>query len=477
MDMVKKFNTGEVMVRVKKSLVIVFAAFLTAQLSWAETLTDIYENALQNDPVLRAARANFQVGKETENISRAYLLPVISASADFSQTERNSNSSQVYSFISSDPFLSESFSDTETTSYGVSLSQAIFDLPSWYQFQSGKALSESARAQFAADQQSLILRVSSAYLNALRAYDNNETRKAEQRAIQRQLEQTKERFEVGLLPITDVHEAQAVFDDALVNSLEARGAVNIAFDGLRVLTGKNHSVLAGLKNEFMAVNPEPLSSEEWVSFSLGNNYQLKVAKLGKDSSYNQAKAATAQLYPKVTASARYSDSDTSGTQISYLPSESSSEIASLSDGHSFGISVTMPIWASGINAGRRQAKQRAIASSENFEIAKRNTAQIARTRHQLVITNSARVNARKQAITSAESARNATQAGYEVGTRNIVDVLAAQRSVFQAKRAYANARYDYILAMMSLKEVAGQLSPDDIYQLNAWLDPALTVAK
>ena len=247
MDMVKKFNTGEVMVRVKISLVIVFAAFLTAQLSWAETLTDIYENALQNDPVLRAARANFQVGKETENISRAYLLPVISASADFSQTERNSNSSQVYSFISSDPFLSESFSDTETTSYGVSLSQAIFDLPSWYQFQSGKALSESARAQFAADQQSLILRVSSAYLNALRAYDNNETRKAEQRAIQRQLEQTKERFEVGLLPITDVHEAQAVFDDALVNSLEARGAVNIAFDGLRVLTGKNHSVLAGLK--------------------------------------------------------------------------------------------------------------------------------------------------------------------------------------------------------------------------------------
>jgi outer membrane protein len=110
-------------------------------------------------------------------------------------------------------------------------------------------------------------------------------------------------------------------------------------------------------------------------------------------------------------------------------------------------------------------------------VAKRNTAQTARSRHQLVITNTARVKARKQAITSAESARNATQAGYEVGTRNIVDVLAAQRSVFQAKRNYANARYDYILAMMQLKEVAGQLSPDDIYQLNAWLDPSLTVAK
>ena len=136
----------------------------------------------------------------------------------------------------------------------------------------------------------------------LRAYDNNETRKAEQRAIQRQLEQTKERFEVGLLPITDVHEAQAVFDDATVNSLEANGAVNIAFDGLRVLTGTDHTALAGLKDNFDAVNPDPIRSDDWVNFALSNNYQLEVAKLGKDASYNQAKAATAQAYPTITFS-------------------------------------------------------------------------------------------------------------------------------------------------------------------------------
>jgi len=464
------------MLKVKQGFLTLCSVAFISQGSAADSLTDIYELALQSDPTLRAARANFQVGRETKNISRAYLLPVISASADFTRTERNSESSQVYSFIQDDPFLSKSFSDTDTTSYGVSLTQAIFDMPAWYQFQSGKALSESASAQFASDQQSLILRVSSAYLNALRAFDNNETRKAEQRAIQRQLEQTQERFEVGLLPITDVHEAQAIYDDALVNSLEAQGALNIAFDALQVLTGQNHDSLSGLTDGFM-VNPEPLDSQDWVSFSLNNNYQLKVAELGKDSSYNQAKAATAQLYPKITASARYSDTDSDGTQTSYLPTESSSGVSSLSDGHSFGVSLSMPIWASGINSGRRQAKQRSIAASENFEVAKRNTAQTARSRHQLVITNTARVKARKQAITSAESARNATQAGYEVGTRNIVDVLAAQRSVFQAKRNYANARYDYIFAMMQLKEVAGQLSPDDIYQLNAWLDPSLTVAK
>lgn len=464
------------MYKVKQGLFTVGLLLLLSPLTVAETLSDIYQSALQNDPVLRAARANFNAGKENESISRAYLLPVISASGSYSESEQDSESARIY--FGGNPALSKTFSDSETTSYGVSLSQPLFNMPAWYRFQSGKALSKSASAQFAADQQALILRVSTAYLDVLRAYDNNETRKAEQRAIQRQLEQTKERFEVGLLPITDVHEAQAVFDDATVNSLEANGAVNIAFDGLRVLTGTDHTALAGLKDNFDAVNPDPIRSDDWVNFALSNNYQLEVAKLGKDASYNQAKAATAQLYPTITFSASYSDSDSDGSTIAYLDEGNSvADTFARGDGHSFSVNLSMPIWSSGINAGKRQAAQQSIASSENYEAAKRSTAQSARARHQLVVTNAARVKARKQAITSAESALGATQAGYEVGTRNIVDVLAAQRSVFQAKRNYANAKYDYILAMMSLKEVAGQLSPDDIYQLDAWLDPSLSVTR
>jgi outer membrane protein len=469
-------NNGVCMFKVRQGFLTLCSVLLMAQSTAADSLKDIYELALQGDPTLRAARANFQVGRESQSISRAYLLPVISATGSYQQTEGDSESARIY--FGGEPAQSTQFSDSTETSYGVSLRQPLFDMPAWYQFQRGKSLSKSAAAQFAADQQTLILRVSNAYLGALRAYDNNETRKAEQRAIQRQLDQTRERFEVGLLPITDVHEAQAVFDDALVNSLEARGAVNIAFDALEAITGTNHNVLSGLKDEFMATNPEPLSSADWVSFSLAGNYQLKTAKLGKDASYNQAKAATAELLPKITFNANYANRDSDGTTTAYLPSGNSvADTFANSDGHSFSVNLSMPIWSSGINAGRRQYKQQSIASSENFEVAKRNTVQTARTRHQLVVTNAARVKARKQAITSAESALGATQAGYEVGTRNIVDVLAAQRSVFQAKRNYANARYDYIFAMMGLKEVAGQLSPDDIYQLNAWLDPSLPVTK
>jgi len=457
---------------IKQGIFAICTTLVAAQISTADTLNDIYESALRNDPVLRAARASFNAERETKNIARGALLPQLALSGDYTSSEINDDSNSVI-IINDAPLNSGATGliDSNETSYGVSLKQAFFDMPSWYNFKSGKALSESAQAQFAADQQSLIIRVSEAYFNVLRAYDNLQTRSAEERAIKRQLEQTRERFEVGLLPITDVHEAQAVFDDAAVNSLEARGSLNIAFEGLQVLTGQNHQVLAGLTDRFTATNPEPLSNQEWVDFAIGNNFQLKVAELGKDAAYNQAKAAAAARLPKITGSATYFDSDNDGTRYT-------SPFESKQDGHSFVVSVTMPIWMGGsVDAQRRQAKQRSIASNESYTATKRNVIQSSRSMHQLVLTNTARVKARKQSITSADSALQATQAGYEVGTRNIVDVLVAQRTVYQARRNYANARYDYILSMMRLKEVAGQLSPDDIYQLNSALDPQLAVAK
>ena len=458
---------GVIMHVLKQGLFAICTTLIAAQISTADTLNDIYESALLNDPVLRAARASFNAERETKNIARGALLPQLAISGDYTESEINDNPTSV----------STGLIDTNTTTYGVSLSQAFFDMPSWYSFKSGKALSDSAQAQFSADQQSLIIRVSEAYFNVLRAYDNLQTRSAEQRAIQRQLEQTRERFEVGLLPVTDVHEAQAVFDDAAVNSLEARGALNIAFEGLQVLTGRDHEALAGLTDTFMATNPEPLSNQEWVDFAIGNNFQLKVAELGKDAAYNSAKAAAAARLPKITGRASYYETD--ADSIIYTDGISSAgPIETQQDGHSFVVSVTMPIWMGGsVDAKRRQAKQRSIASKEGYTATKRNVIQASRSLHQLVLTNTARVKARKQSITSADSALQATQAGYEVGTRNIVDVLVAQRSVYQARRSYANARYDYILSMMRLKEVAGQLAPDDIYQLNGWLDPQLVIAK
>ncbi len=409
----------------------------------AETLLDIYKIAVKNDPVILAAKANYNADKETLKQGRAVLLPQLSGSAN--KLEPN------------DPTTT----NPDKTTYSASLSQSLFNVPAWFQFKSAKNMDQVAEATFAANQQDLIIRVSEAYFNVLRAYENKQTREAELSAISRQLEQTQERFEVGLLPVTDVYEIQAIFDEATANNLEASGALDIAFEKLQSLTGQRHDKLSGLKNSFIAASPEPIDVDSWVEFSLANNFTLKASQLGQQAANATATAAKAQHLPKITISTDYRKTEQPEANLNGETSEQTS----------VNLNLTMPIFSGGLTSSQaRQSSFKAKAAKHNFIAAKRNTIQAARSTHQQVMTNIARVKARTQATKSAESALKATQAGYEVGTRNIVDVLLAQRTVFQAKRNFASARYDYILSMMRLKQVAGQLSPEDIFKLSNWLN-------
>jgi len=409
----------------------------------AETLSDIYKIAVKNDPVILAAKANYNADKETLKQGRAVLLPQLSGSAN--KLEPN------------DPTTT----NPDKTTYSASLSQSLFNVPAWFQFKSAKNMDQVAEATFAANQQDLIIRVSETYFNVLRAYENKLTREAELSAISRQLEQTQERFEVGLLPITDVFEIQAIFDEATANNLEASGALDIAFEKLQSLTGQSHDKLSGLKNSFIAASPDPIDVDSWVEFSLANNFTLKASQLVQQAANATATAAKAQHLPKITISTDYRKTEQPEANLNGETSEQTS----------INLNLTMPIFSGGLTSSQaRQSSYKAKAAKHNFIAAKRNTVQAARSTHQQVMTNIARVKARTQATKSAESALKATQAGYEVGTRNIIDVLLAQRTVFQAKRNFASARYDYILSMMRLKQVAGQLSPEDIFKLSDWLN-------
>lgn len=437
------------MLSINKFLLFIPLIVLISTSANAETLADIYQLALKNDPIAGAAKATYKANKETLKQGKAVLLPQLNASSSKVEPESDENI------------------DPITTTYRASLSQSVINVPAWFQFRSAKNMDQAAEAKFSAQQQSLIIRVSESYFNVLRAYDNKQTRQAEELAIQRQLEQVTERFEVGLLPITDVHEIQAIFDDARVNSLEANGALDIAFDQLQVLSGKSHNQLAGLKDGFNAEAPIPAAAESWVEFALANNFELKASQLTQQAAVETAKAAKAQHLPKVTISADYSKRDIEAT---------ASAGAMMTEETAINLNLTMPIFSGGLTSSQsRQASYQAQTAEQNYIATKRNTMQAARSNYQSAITNAARVKARKQAITSAESALKATQAGYEVGTRNIVDVLLAQRTLFQAKRNYSNAKYDYILSMMRLKQVAGQLSPNDIFELNSWLSSKVII--
>ena len=185
-----------------------------------------------------------------------------------------------------------------------------------------------------------------------------------------------------------------------------------------------------------------------------------------------ARANAAEHLPRVSGRAQYSDFETDGDRTENPPSLFDVSPDQDQDQELYAIRVDVPLFSGGaISASRRQAAQEYISARETRINLMRETVTDTRSLHMTVISDVARVNARRLSIVSSQSALDATTAGYEVGTRNVVDVLNAQNVLFGAKRDYANARYDYINNILRLKQQAGLLSPEDVYRLDSNLIP------
>jgi outer membrane protein len=447
----------------KRLSILLLSSALTFNAS-AETLKDIYSLSLDNDPQLRADAAAYRAGKEALTLGRANLLPQITAQAIYSQTEQDSVQALVAGQAPQKIGV-----ESENSTYSATLTQPLFNMAAWFGYQQGKSLSQLAESQFSAAQQNLIIRSSEAYFNVLRGIDNMETAQSEEKALHHQLEQTRQRFEVGLTAITDVHEAQAAYDNATAITLGARGQLGIAFEELEVLTGQNHEAVAPLVNSFPVLNPVPATREDWVETSLQNNYDLKIAKHNAKASKSNARSKASNHLPTVTALVTYTDMNDTNTDLFGAPISSNDSRSY--DGTTVAVQLDIPLFT-GLRASgeRRQAYAQQNQAQEIYNKTQRNIIQASRALHLSVVTGVAQVKARQQAIKSNQSALEATQAGYEVGTRNLVDVLIAQRNLFSAKRNFDNTRYDYIINMLKLKEVAGNLTPEDILKLDEWLD-------
>ena len=458
----------------------VLAASLAVCLSagaQAESLRDIYELALENDATLKSQQALYLAGLEDEKAARSQLLPQVSARYSFENSDTDTTSPGIIGIdpVTGAPIIGSTFdnTDADTEGYTVSLQQAIFDLPAWFSFQSGKEVSKQVEATFAANQQNLIVRVVEAYLAVLRSQDNLRAAVAREEAFGRQLEQNQQRFEVGLIAITDVYESQAAYDLAQVDRIAEENNVAVALENLTVLTGKRHDNLDLLVESFDATMPQPADRGAWVEFALANNYNLKAAQYAEEAARQTAKARRLAHAPTISGTASYSDLETDGTRfqdpagIFNFPPDQEREATV------WGVELNMPLYTGGgISAERRRAAQQFNAAREDRINLTRQTVTDARSLHMTVVNDVARVAARRQAIVSSKSALDATQAGYEVGTRNIVDVLNAQNTLFSAIRDYANSRYDYIVNTLRLKEQAGLLSPEDVITLNDFLEPA-----
>jgi outer membrane protein len=422
----------------------------------AETLVDIYKLALNNDATLKQAEATYRATVEIETLSSSTLLPSIEGNGSYSENDSG-------------------VSDTTTSKgYSLSLSQKLFDLPAWFSYKRGKQVSKQAQAQLAYDQQDLIIRVATAYFDVLRARDNLKTSKAQEQANQRQLERTQRRYDVGLIPIADVHEAKARYDSTLVNRLTDEGALASSYEALTILTGQTHVRLHLLRKDFPIVKPNPVALDEWVQFALKQNQSLKAAHYGMDAAKLAAASSKMGHLPTVTANIQINDQKTSSPdRYNTNDNVRNGSLNARTDSKTISINLSVPIYSGGrISSLQRQAKELYnIALQEKIKV-ERTIVRDTRTSHIDTTTHVARVKARSQAIVSTRSALMGTQEGYEVGNRNITDVLNAQSSLYQSISDYANARYDYVLSMLKLKQAAGMLSPADVYDINKWLRSA-----
>ena len=443
----------------------------------ADTLVDIYELALENDAQLKTQIAQYNADIELEKLALAPLLPQARAGYSFTDSENDSTRPNV---IFNDDPLNPGFqqidvtsvTETETDGYDVSLSQTLFDLSAWFGWRAGKEQTQRAEANLSAAQQDLIVRVVQTYFGVLRAQDNLRASQAQERAFERQLEQTRQRFEVGLIAITDVYEAEAARDLAQVNRIVDENNVAVAKENLSVLTGQKPGALYVLGEEFDPSPPEPADRAAWVDFAMSNNYRLAAARFAEEAARQNATSSRMGHAPTVTASYSYRDSETTGSIRQNPESQFNFPPDSEQTNESWQIRFDLPLSTGGaISASRRRAAEEFNAARESRINLTRNTVTQARSLHMTVMSDVSRVKAQKQSIVSSQSALDATQAGYEVGTRNIVDVLNAQNTLFRSQRDYANSRYDFIINSLRLKEVAGTLSPEDIAKLEGFLLP------
>jgi len=423
--------------------------------SAADSLLDIYNDALENDPQYKSAEFSYLAGKEIKVQGRAGLLPNISISAQTNWNEYYQNG--------------ELQNEYNNFSSSARLTQPLIRLDSWFKYRQSKFLTDAAEADFAYSQQALIVRTAELYFNVLRAIDNLSAARSEEKAIEKQLDQIRQRYEVGLAAVTEVQEAQLAFDLSLASRTRVEGEVYTAKEALNALIGREILSLDGLVNDLNVTNPVPASKEEWARKAVENNFRLQAANLRKFASKNNARSVASNHLPKVDIVGVQTESETNQYAFDGLNTGGAFDITVPDETQrdTYSLQLSMPIFQGGAVISRtKQAYAESNKSSEDALFTERSVIQDVRSQYSNVVTLVANLRAQKQAVVSASSALEATKVGYEVGTRNIVDLLQAEKNLYSAERNLSNAKYDYLITTLRLHLAAGTLSPENLIEIN-----------
>jgi outer membrane protein len=444
---------------------------LGAPMAHADDLIQIYQEARASDPTLAGAEATKLATDENVDQARAQLLPQIAAALSFTRSHGGSNSPSLIG----DPngggneLVLSSTSTTYTRSLGATLDQSLIDVSKWTALKSSEYSAEAGAATYDAAQQQLIVDTAQAYFNVLTALDALKFADANEKALNRQLEQAQQRFEVGLAAITDVNDAKAQHDAAVANVISAQNNVDTAREAVRQLTNKEPGEFKKLREDLPLDHPTPDDPKQWVDLALRQNPVLSSASLNVEAANANVNTARAGHLPVLNANFGYSRAPIWGDTNTNLGNFHDSSDPKW--GSSIGVTLTVPIFSGGFTQSRvRQAIYQRDFAQDQYELNRRQIEAATRNTFRSVIAGASEVEATKAAVVSAQSSVEATQAGYEVGTRTIVDVLISQQTLLQAQSNYSQARHAFVIDGLLLKQAAGVIEVKDLQLINALLE-------
>ncbi len=454
------------------SLALALALSAGASVAHADDLIQIYGEARSSDPQLAGAEANSQAIGENVDQARSALLPQIGASLSYSQSHGSSGGPQFVTNLDGSQSLINVSTSSDNYSRGLSgrLDQSILDLSKWTALKSARATAKSGDATYEAAQQDLLIRVATSYFDVLTAEDALKFAQANEQALGRQMEQAQQRFDVGLSAITDVNDAKAQHDTAVANVITAQNTLDDNKEALRQLTAKEPGELKKLRDKLPLDKPNPENPDEWVNVAVAQNPVLSSYEYDLEAANANIQTARSGHLPTINGQVVYSKnprwSDNSASSFNDAFHTNSDSWST-----SVGLTLNVPIFSGGYTQSRvRQSIYSRDAARDQYELQKRLIERSTRNNYRAVIAGASQVEATRQAVVSTQSSLDATQAGYEVGTRTIVDVLISQQQLLSAQSSYSQARHAFVLNGLRLKQAAGIIEVKDLEAVNALLE-------
>lgn len=437
-------------------LLITAALFITAP-AFAIDLVGVHDLAVKSDPQLQAAAYRQQAIGENERQAWSNLLPTISG---FASLTKGDDETSIAGTTVSD-------SDVDNESYRLDLRQSLYAQSNYEQLDIARGQVSQAEAIYNIAYQDFLVRVAGGYFGVLTAQDGVIFAEAEEKALQRQFEQAEQRFEVGLTAVTDVHESRAQYDNARARAIVSRNNLADAKQVLYELTGQYFEQYDPLQDVLPLVRPLPDNAQEWVDMAMLYNPSVVAAHNGVDIADATVRLQRSGHYPSLDLTGSISRFTNNEFIIRDDFQNPLFTTDLTNDDKRVGIQLSVPIYQGGVISSRtRQARHILNAVNEDLDRQQRSAVRQANNAYRAVIAGIEEVGAFGQAMTSAEAALEATQAGFEVGTRTIVDVLIAQQRYFSAQRDNSLARHTYIVNHLRLKAAAGLLEAEDLQLVN-----------